>query len=227
MCGRFTLATTPADLLKLFGAAPGFSLKPRYNIAPSQDILGYFFQSETAQNDFAWFRWGLIPSWAKDEKIGNRMINARSETVAEKPAFRAAFAKRRCLIPFSGFYEWQAGPDGKTPFCIHRPQTELFAVAGIWESWGKENPIRSASLLTTTANAQVQPIHDRMPVIIAAEHFKTWLDGETPPQKLKALLGPAPEGLLQAFAVSRRVNNPRFDDAQCLSLADGTRPRLL
>lgn len=216
MCGRFTLTTTPADLLKLFGAAPEFEVAPRYNIAPSQNILGFFRNSDSSQPEYAWFRWGLIPSWAKDEKIGYRMINARSETVAEKPAFRAAFAKRRCLIPFSGFYEWQVGADGKIPHCIRRKDRHVFAVAGLWEKWEKEKTCISSTLLTTQANALVARVHDRMPVVIAPQHFSTWLNPKTPLSTLQTLLLPAPAEDFEAFAVSRRVNTPRFDDPQCL-----------
>jgi putative SOS response-associated peptidase YedK len=166
------------------------------------------------------FRWGLIPFWAKDEKIGYRTINARAETVDSKPAFRAAFRRRRCLIPASGFYEWQAGPQGKQPYCIHPKYRPLFALAGLYEHWrdGTGQEIDSCTILVTQANPLIQPVHDRMPVILRPENYAAWLDPHTQdPAILKPLLRPTPSDEIDLYPVSKRVNSPKNDDPQCIA----------
>jgi putative SOS response-associated peptidase YedK len=174
MCGRFTLAQSPEAVAKAFGldAVPNFP--PRYNIAPSQPV-GVIVRGQNAPKpEFRLMGWGLIPSWAKDPSIGAKLINARSETLTEKPSFRAAFKYRRCLIPADGFYEWQKTQGGaKQPFYFSMAGNAVFAFAGLWESW---NDIESCTILTTAANGLLQPIHDRMPVILSPKDYGRWLD---------------------------------------------------
>ena len=172
------------------------------------------------------FHWGLIPSWAKDAAIGNKMINARTETLAEKPSFRAALTRRRCLIPADGFYEWQAAPDGKkagrTPMHIRLKDDGLFAFAGLWEEWRAPDgsPLRSCTIITTTPNAVAAPIHDRMPAILRPEDESLWLDhSQTNASDLLSLLAPYPSEAMEAYAVSRQVNAPTVDDPACIAPA--------
>jgi putative SOS response-associated peptidase YedK len=177
MCGRMTLtATEPLALAEAFALdeAPKDAPAPRYNIAPTQDVL---VATSELPRRLTPARWGLIPSWAKDPLIGNRMINARAETVAEKPSFRAAFKKRRCLVAVDGWYEWRRTETGKTPFHFRRPDRRPFALGGLWETWrGPDGaPVRSATVLTTTPNAVAETIHDRMPVVVPKEVFDLWL----------------------------------------------------
>jgi putative SOS response-associated peptidase YedK len=186
-------------------------LEPRYNIAPTQPVAAVRFDSEAGERELEMLRWGLIPFWAKDPAIGNRMINARSETVAEKPAFRAAFRKRRCLVPADGFYEWQKVGAGKQPHHIHRPDGGPFGIAGLWERWesGDGDVIESCTLITTEASDSLRPIHNRMPVILNRDDFGRWLDPDTPDtSNLLALLKPVPDEELVATAVSKAVNSP-------------------
>lgn len=164
-------------------------------------------------------RWGLIPRWAKDASIGNRLINARAETAAEKPSFREAFRRRRCLIPADGFYEWKKEADGKQPWLIRRMEGKGFAFGGLWERWnGPEGPVESFTILTTSPNATVGPLHDRMPVIVAPAAFDLWLDPEVDgPLLLENILRPAPDDLLEAHPVSRLVNSPANDEPACIA----------
>ena len=217
MCGRFYLDVTADQLANYFElpALPG--LASRYNIAPSQDVIAV----RVGEQGREWvnLHWGLIPFWAKDAKFGYRTINARAETVDTKPSFRAAFKSRRCLIPGSGFIEWQAVQDGKQPYCIHPKSGPLFAFAGLYEHWESEagKIIDSCTIIVTEANAVVAPIHDRMPVIIKPEDFATWLDPALQnPTQLKPLLKPYPAEETALYPVSRRVNNPRNDDPTCI-----------
>ena len=168
MCGRFTLATVPEIVAEFFELAAVPDLSPRYNIAPTQPAPAILVASERPARRFSFLRWGLIPGWAKDPKIGNRMINACAETVAEKPAFRSAYRRRRCLVVSDGFYEWQKGPARKQPFYILMRDDRPFAFAGLWEHWEGEDgtTIDSCALLTTRPNDVLRPIHDRMPVIL-------------------------------------------------------------
>jgi putative SOS response-associated peptidase YedK len=164
------------------------------------------------------YRWGLIPSWAKDPVIGNRMINARAETVREKPSFRTAFERRRCLVPASGFYEWQKAGKGKVPHWIHPADGNLLTFAGLWERWSPEDaePVYTYTILTAAANRFMQPLHERMPVIVPPEDREQWLDPEAKPDDLAPLLRSAPEELLDAHAVSTLVNAPGNDLPECI-----------
>lgn len=196
----------------------GKNLPPRYNIAPTQDALVIRRHPETGQRSADMLRWGLLPGWAKDASGGARMINARAETVADKPSFRAAFAKRRCLVPADGFYEWQTLPRGaRQPWLIARADGDLFSFAGLWEGWRAPDGtiVRSFTIITTEANAGLRPIHERMPVILPPEVYTAWLDPATPADDALAMLRPAPDDLLTAYRVSTRVNNVRNDDPEC------------
>ncbi len=214
MCGRFTLVAPGPVLAEEFGAPPPEELSPRYNIAPSQPVLAVRLSVRTGSREFALLRWGLIPSWAQDPAIGHRMINARAETVAEKPSFRGPFRHRRCLVPASGFYEWKVEGEGKRPFYIRRRDGRPLAIAGLWDSWKSPEgpPVESVTLITTGANDTLAPIHDRMPVILPPEAFGVWLDGGSfDSERLLSLLRPFPAGKMEAHPVSPAVNDPRHD----------------
>ena len=223
MCGRYTL-TTPLEGLRevfLFEGAP--NLAPRYNIAPTQEVPAVRLGPEDGKRHLVPLRWGLIPSWAKEASIGSRMINARAESVSEKPAFRAAFRQRRCLIPADGFYEWQARPSGpKQPYHIARPEGGPFAFAGLWERWADRaggEAVESFTIVTTEANRGLEAIHHRMPVVLAPADHAAWLDPEAAGDALQALLRPAPEETFVATPVSTRVNAVRNDDASLTEAA--------
>jgi putative SOS response-associated peptidase YedK len=220
MCGRFTLKTRPRTLAEAFQLDEEPPWQPRYNIAPTQNV-GVVRQNAAGKREAVALRWGLIPSWADDPSIGNRMINARSETVAEKAAFRTALRRRRCLVPADGFYEWAKVPGGKQPYYFQMREGIPFAIAGLWEEWKKgAEPIQSFTLLTTSANDLVAPLHDRMPVIIASTDYDLWLDPKVEaPQELQRLLGPFPSDAMTAIAVGRWVNAPTHDDPQCIEPA--------
>ena len=219
MCGRYALTADPGDLQEAF---PGFSFPapgfPRYNIAPSQPILA-LPNDDTNKVDF--FSWGLIPSWAKDPSIGNRMINARAETLAEKPAFRSAYKYHRCLIFADGFFEWQTKPGSKSkiPHFIRLKMGVPFAFAGLWEHWQSTDgsEVRSAAIITTEPNELMAPIHNRMPVILPPTSYTQWLDSQAQtPDRLQYLLIPFPAIEMEAFPVSHTVNNPINDRAECI-----------
>jgi putative SOS response-associated peptidase YedK len=218
MCGRFALTVDPADLQEAF---PGFifpaQYAPRYNIAPTQPILA-LPNDGTGKADF--FVWGLIPSWAKDPTIGSRMINARAETLAEKPAFRAAYKYHRCLIFANGFYEWQARPGTKikVPHFIHLKSGAPFAFAGLWEHWQSPDgsEVRSATIVTTEPNELMSPIHNRMPVILPAASQAQWLD-PAPRSGLQSLLVPYPAAEMEAYPISTLVNSPANDRPEILA----------
>ncbi len=248
MCGRFTLTTTSEYLAEIFEigsleVAPGSASPeergvrsrtlrprtlqtPRYNVAPGQDVLTVQ-GAEGRKRSSHDRRWGLIPSWASDAKIGYRMINARSETVAEKPAFRAAFRQRRCLIPADGFYEWEKkGPGGaairptRQPYHVGLEGGGVFGMAGLWESWSGPGGewVESCTVLTTTANERIAFLHERMPVILGRESWDQWLEpGVCEPKSLLALLAPFPSDAMALRPVSPRVNDGRVDDAECLA----------
>ena len=219
MCGRFTLTDPDQDLAVQFNLPEIPDMQPRYNIAPTQPVAVVRVPPESMVREMALLHWGLIPFWAKDPKIGNRMINARSETVAEKPAFRAAFRRRRCLVVADGFYEWQKQNDGKQPFYIRRRDARPFAFAGLWEFWkgGDETVIESCTLLTTTPNELLRPLHNRMPVILQPKDYDLWLDPEMQePDALKPLLLSYPSEQMDAYPVSRFVNSPKNDDPRCI-----------
>jgi putative SOS response-associated peptidase YedK len=214
MCGRFTLTVDPADLQEAF---PEFTFPgqgaPRYNISPTQPVLA-LPNDGTNKADF--FVWGLIPSWAKDPTIGSRLINARAETLAEKPSFRSAFKYHRCLIFADGFFEWQArtGSQSKVPHLIRLKSGKPFAFAGLWEHWQSRDgsEIKSATIITTVPNVLMARIHDRMPVILPHHAYAQWLDPLPHfPVDLKGLLVPYPAEEMQAFPVSTLVNSPNND----------------
>ncbi|MCA9897857.1 MAG: SOS response-associated peptidase [Anaerolineales bacterium] len=190
---------------------------PRYNIAPTQPVAAIRL-AENGQREFTFFRWGLVPSWAKDLNIGSRMINARSETVAEKPSFRTAFKRRRCLIPADGFYEWQKQGSGKQPMFIRPVAERPFALAGLWEVWRDPDGsvLQTCTILTTTPNELMAPIHNRMPVIVEPEDFDLWLNPEPDPEQGLHLLRPYPAEKMAAYPVSTVVNNPRNDMPDCI-----------
>jgi putative SOS response-associated peptidase YedK len=212
MCGRFVLTTTIDQIQQNFNVSEVPTFAARYNIAPTQDVL-VVRQNGGGSRYAGMLRWGLIPHWAKDPGIGNKMINARSETVHEKPSFRNPVRYHRCLIPASGFVEWSQQNNSKQPWYIHRKDGDPLAFAGIWESWkGPEGVIESCSILTTSANALVAKIHDRMPVILSASEYDQWLDRQTTEKKhLELLYAPFPTDLLKAIPISTRINNPRHD----------------
>jgi putative SOS response-associated peptidase YedK len=224
MCGRYAFFTPIEAMTRLFGVGEVHAreLTPRYNIAPTQEVpivrSSPFLEGDAAGaplRELALARWGLVPFWAKDSSIGNRMINARGETVAQKPAFRAAFRKRRCLVPSDGFYEWVKTDAGKQPWYIHAAGGEPLAFAGLWELWDPPDggaPLASCTIITTGANEFMRPLHDRMPVMLDAAGREAWLDATSAPQDLQALLAPAPDELLEAWPVSRRVNSPFNED---------------
>ena len=224
MCGRYSLTSPVEAMARLFGVAMG-EHAPRYNIAPSQGILVARAAPDGAggAREAAVLRWGLVPSWAKDADIGNRMINARAETVAEKPSFRAAFRRRRCLVPATGFYEWRVASGPKQPYNIGMADGGPFAMAGLWEHWtGPDGAaVETCAILTTEANELLRPIHARMPVILAPGDFDLWLDPElTMPELLAPLLRPFDPAVMVAHPVSRHVNNVRNDDPACLEPVD-------
>jgi putative SOS response-associated peptidase YedK len=225
MCGRFTL-TDPARLdTAALGIALLPSLGPRFNIAPTQDVLLVHLDRD-GRRRATLARWGLIPSWAKDASIGNRMANARGETLAEKPSFRSAWRRRRGLVFADGFYEWQALPDRrvKQPWWITRADHAPFAFGALWEVWQPPEPdaepICSCTLVTTAPNALMAPIHDRMPVIVAPDDWARWLgDGLTDAPPPADLVAPCDPAGWTVRAVSTWVNTPAHDDAQCIAPA--------
>jgi putative SOS response-associated peptidase YedK len=239
MCGRF-VSSSPPDQIAAYFDVDAVSEQlldrgPNYNTAPTTDVLVVHEDGSTRRLDA--FRWGLVPSWAKDLKIGAKMINARAETVATKPAFRRAFAKRRCIVPADGFYEWttQPGQERKQPYFIHRPDGEPYAFAGLWEAWrgpkakesasqetagpaatsdlpapGPVEPLRSCTIITTTANDPMSELHDRMPVMLPRSAWDEWLSAdERDTDLLGRLLVPAPPELITFHAVSTEVNSAR------------------
>jgi len=189
----------------------------RYNIAPSQEIL--VVRQVAGRREGQLMRWGLIPSWAKDPEIGNRMINARAETLAEKPAFREPFCRRRCLIPADGFYEWQSGEGNRRqPFFIHRADGQVMTLAGIWDQWMAPDgqSILSCAIITIEANATVGAIHNRMPAILEPSDTQAWLDESSRPAVLLSLFRPLSADVLEAYPVDRQVNKPKLDAPACI-----------
>lgn len=216
MCGRYSLTTPLQALRALFGFEESPNLAPRYNIAPTQEVP--VVRQEEGARHLAMLRWGLIPSWAKDRTIAAKLINARSETAGEKPSFRQAFAKRRCLIPADGFYEWKAEKDGKQPYRIGFGEARPFAFAGLWESWRDPADgarVESCTILTTDATAALRDLHDRMPVILVPDVFDRWLSPQSSKEACQALMTPYKEGPaygpLVVFPVSKAVNKVAND----------------
>lgn len=226
MCGRFTLRTPATvlteQLLLDLGVEEIPELSPRYNVAPTQAIAVVRELADEGRR-CELLRWGLVPSWAKDVSIGNRMINARAETVAEKPAFRTAFRRRRCLVLADGYFEWKKEGAKKQPYYIRMRDESPFAFAGLWERWspgGDDAALDTCTLITTDANDLTRSIHDRMPVILAPNDYALWLDPRLDDKpRLTALLRPYDSEAMIADPVSTRVNNPKHDDPACIELA--------
>ena len=228
MCGRFLRRTPAQEIKRIFrtaGAPP--DAPPRFNLAPTSDVLCVRFNPVDGLRHLGLLYWGLIPLWAKERAIGNKLINARSETLTEKPAFREAFEQRRCLIPADGFYEWQRTPAGKQPFAIlpaESSEPPLFAFAGLWERWrdpASREIVRSCTIITGPANEMMRPLHARMPIILDASHWAQWLGEETASRaELHAMLAtPFPAARMRAYAIGRRVNSAAFDHETILEPA--------
>ncbi len=219
MCGRFTLTVDPEQLRENFpGVTAPVGFQPRFNIAPSQPVAVI---ANDGKNQLDFYVWGLIPSWAKDPQIGNRLINARSETLAEKPAFKAAFRRRRCLILADGFYEWKQipGRKSKLPMYIRMASRKPFAFAGLWENWHSPDGsnILSCTIITTEPNALMKDIHNRMPVILPTAAYSLWLtSGEADSHMLSTLLQPYPADEMEAYPVSTVVNSPDNETPECI-----------
>jgi len=218
MCGRFALKAPPRTIQEHFHLPETIELSPRFNIAPSQTIAVVRCLQGEKTRQLVMLRWGLIPPWAKDMKIGYKMINARSETLAQKPSFRAAFKKRRCLIVADGFYEWKHAGRIKEPFYVQLENGAVFGFAGLWESWKSPdgNIVESCTVITTSANELIRKIHDRMPVILLPADYETWLQDSTPEQRLQQLLAPYPAEVMEMYRVSSEVNSPKNDTPACI-----------
>lgn len=217
MCGRFSLGATATDLAAYFGLSNIPPWQPRYNIAPTQEVLVLLQASPEDRREARLVRWGLVPSWAKDVSVGNRMINARAETVATKPAFHHAFKERRCLVLADGFYEWEKQNGRKQPYHIRLQSGRPFAFAGLQEHWeGEAAAIESCAIITTTANIVVEHIHNRMPVIVPATEYAAWLDPSLHDvERLQSFLRPYTADEMVAHPVSTWVNNPVHDSPDC------------
>lgn len=217
MCGRFAFYSPSEATAAMFGVSGSITVEPRYNIAPTQYIAAIRNSKEDGR-ELTMLRWGLVPFWAKDPSIGNRMINARAETVAEKPAYRAAYRRRRCLVLADGFYEWHKEGSGKTPYYITTANNVPFAFAGLWENWqskDSDESIQSTTLITTAANDFLSSLHHRMPVILEAETADWWLAGDDKLIEFVAKCGPE----LRAWPVDRRVNNARNEGSDLIQAA--------
>jgi putative SOS response-associated peptidase YedK len=220
MCGRFSLSTPGETLKELFGLDAVPELEPRYNIAPAQSVPVVLRAGHVAGPVLVMKRWGLVPWWATDPKLGARMINARAETLTSKPAFRDAVRERRCLVPADGFYEWVQDGRRRQPIHFHLKDGQPFAFAGLWELWrpAGADALDTFTIITTRANELVAPVHDRMPVILPEEWWEDWLDPRrAPDDALMARLGPLPADRMAGFRVDPRVNSPLVDDAACVA----------
>jgi putative SOS response-associated peptidase YedK len=223
MCGRYTLSApnaAVADLFELPDLREIPQLPLRFNVAPTQEAAVVRVPAPGAPRQLDMLRWGLVPYWAEDLSIGNRMINARSESVAEKPSYRRSFRKQRCLVATDGFYEWKKVGKLKQPYHIRRKDRQPFAFAGLWERWKdpEGKPLETFTILTTGANDLIRPLHDRMPVILDRKDFALWLDpAVNDPERLQPLLVPAPGAEMETVPVSRTVNSPAYDGPDCLA----------
>lgn len=237
MCGRFTLRASASEVAEAFGLLEAPPFAPLFNIAPTQPVavVRHVPEAADSQRELVWMHWGLVPSWAKDRSMGAKMINARADTAPTKPAYRAAFRRRRGLVVADGFYEWQepeqtgslgtgkmAGRRSKAkkqPYFFHMDDDRPFAFAGLWETW--ESPdgsfLDSCTILTTDANELMRPVHDRMPVILAPDDYRRWLDPAVEASEVLPLLRPYPGDDLVAYPISTYVNSPSHDDAHCIA----------
>lgn len=221
MCGRYTQTKSGEAIARTFSLSTTPDPQPRYNIAPTQAVGAIAQPNET--REYKTFQWGLVPSWAKDPSIGNRMINARAETAAEKPSFRAPFKRRRCLVLADGFYEWQKAGKQKQPYYIQVGDRDLFGFAGLWEKWesGDGSYLETCTILTTEPNDLMQSIHNRMPVIIHPEDYDLWLDPDIQDGRhVQHLLRPYEEDAMALYPVSKTVNNPRNETSECIEPAE-------
>jgi putative SOS response-associated peptidase YedK len=227
MCGRYTLTSAPEAIRALFRYDEYPNFPARFNIAPTQPIA--IVRMVDGKRQFALVRWGLLPSWVKDPAAFSLLINARGESVCDKPAFRAAMKRRRCLIPADGFYEWQVrGKGPKQPFYIHARSGMPLAFAGLWETWMGPNgeEVETAAIVTTDANRTLRPIHDRMPVIVPSEDFNVWLDtANVDAETAEAIIAPAPDDLLEAYPVSTAVNRTANDNPTLIDRFDVSAPK--
>lgn len=218
MCGRFTLITDIKAIAQNFGVEATLNAMPRYNVAPTQNVVAIL--NEDSSPHLALLRWGLIPAWAKDESIGSRMINARAETLAEKPSFKNLLRSRRCLVVADGFYEWKAEGKSKTPMYITLADNKPFAFAGLWDHWkdAEGEEVQSCTIITTEPNDLMASIHNRMPAILRPGAYEDWLNPQLrDTDVLSHWLTPYPTELMKARPVSRLVNNPRNDSAELLA----------
>lgn len=228
MCNRYRFSAETIELTHVFPELSETRLTPRFNVAPTQQAPVVVFEGETARLET--FRWGLVPSWSKDSKGG--FLNARSETAPEKPAFRAAFRHRRCLVIAHGFYEWQPLPHLKQPWHFHLKGDALMCFAGLWETWqppdASQDPWRTYTILTTTSNALVAPLHDRMPVILPPSAWRPWLEQGSSRDKLAPLLAPYDATQMESWPVTPRMNSARFESPECIqAVAPDTGPKQL
>ncbi|MBV9470355.1 MAG: SOS response-associated peptidase [Abitibacteriaceae bacterium] len=219
MCGRYTLHHSTQEVAERFGVEQALlSLKPRYNVAPSQQVPVITQEREFGLRYLEGYQWGLVPFWAKDASVGQRLINARAETADERPAFKWAIGRRRCIIPADGFYEWKREEKERIPVYFSRPEGELFGLAGLWEEWKRPDGsvLHSCAIMTTVANGLVDPVCTRMPVILRPQDEAAWLDprNQNVPELMR-LLRPYPEDEMEAWLVSQHVNSPFFDDPSC------------
>ena len=217
MCGRYSIISDPRTIRALFGYVEMPNFPPRYNVAPTQPVP--IVRMTEGARHFALVRWGLIPSWVKDPKTFSLLINARGESVIEKPAFRAAMRRRRCLIPADGFYEWKKDGERKRPYYVHLKSGAPMALAGLWETWTGPNgeELETATIVTTAASRSIAHIHDRMPVILPPEAFDLWLDANVDAKIAAALIAPARDALLEAYEISTAVNRVANDSPQLIA----------
>ncbi|WP_031435947.1 SOS response-associated peptidase [Methylobacter tundripaludum] len=217
MCGRYNLIATGQQIMDHFRLLSLPVHNPDYNIPPGQKILA-IVQLEDGSNRAVNLHWGLIPSWSKDRTISSHLINARAETLTEKPSFKKAYQHRRCLIPATGFFEWQSIGAGKQPYHIHKPDNALFAFGGLWEHWEQDQEtVYSCTIITTVANDKIAPIHNRMPIIIAPDDYNRWLDKKTAIVAIADFLAADAYRNMQVIPISTRVNNPLHNDESCLT----------
>ncbi|HEY8036994.1 MAG TPA: SOS response-associated peptidase [Methylobacter sp.] len=217
MCGRYNLIATGQQIMDHFRLVSLPAHNPDYNIPPGQKVLA-IVQLEDGSNKAVNLHWGLIPSWAKDRTISNRLVNARAETLTEKPSFKNAYRHRRCLVPATGFFEWQSTQSGKQPYHIHKPDNALFAFGGVWEHWEHDQEtVYSCAIITTIANDKIAPIHDRMPVIIAPDDYNRWLSKKITVIEMADFLVSDAYREMLVTPISTRINNSLHNDESCLS----------